>query len=116
MPIWIGGYRQKALDRAARLGDGFIFAGSSRDQVAEKWRLLREQVRDLGRSEEFGGEWIPLVTSGVADHAADIEAWREVGGTHAAVVTMGLGLDSVDAHLDYLASIASSLSLASRPR
>jgi hypothetical protein len=34
------------------------------------------------------------------------------GGTHVSVVTMGLGLDSVDGHLDYLASVADALSLS----
>ena len=43
---------------------------------------------------------------------AEIDAWREAGGTHVSVVTMGLGLDSVDGHIDYLASVAAALSLS----
>ena len=42
---------------------------------------------------------------------ADVDAWREAGGTHYTAVTMGLGLDSVDGHIDYLASVADALSL-----
>ena len=42
----------------------------------------------------------------------EIDAWREAGGTHLSVVTMGLGLDDVDGHIDYLASVAKALSLS----
>jgi hypothetical protein len=47
----------------------------------------------------------------VGDFAAKIDAWREAGGTHLSVVTMGLGLDSVDGHIDYIASVADALGL-----
>jgi hypothetical protein len=43
---------------------------------------------------------------------AEIDAWREAAGTHFSVVTMGLGLDSVEGHIDYLASVADALSLS----
>ncbi len=33
------------------------------------------------------------------------------GGTHAAVATMGFGLDSVDAHIDYLTTVADALNI-----
>jgi hypothetical protein len=44
--------------------------------------------------------------------AVEIDAWREAGGTHVSVVTMGRGLDSADAHIDYLATVAAALSLS----
>ncbi|MFZ0377087.1 MAG: hypothetical protein WCD11_31055 [Solirubrobacteraceae bacterium] len=46
------------------------------------------------------------------DLTAEIDAWRDAGGTHLSVVTMGLGLDAVDSHIDYLASVANALSLS----
>jgi hypothetical protein len=39
-------------------------------------------------------------------------AARHAGGTHLSVVTMGLGLGSVDGHIDHLAAIAGELSLS----
>jgi hypothetical protein len=48
---------------------------------------------------------------GVGDLTAEIDAWREAGGSHVSVVTMGLGLDSVEGHIDYLTSVADALSL-----
>ena len=40
-------------------------------------------------------------------HLATIDSWREAGGTHASVCTMGMGLDSIEAHIDYIAEIKS---------
>lgn len=114
VPIWLGGYSEAAYDRAARLGDGFIFGGSA-GQVATAWRHLRELVEQHGRSvDDFGGESAILGREGPADHAARVNAWGELGGTHAAVVTMGLGLDSAEAHVDYLGQVATELGLVSR--
>jgi alkanesulfonate monooxygenase SsuD/methylene tetrahydromethanopterin reductase-like flavin-dependent oxidoreductase (luciferase family) len=50
--------------------------------------------------------------AGPGDLTAEIDGWRQAGGTHLSVVTMGLGLDSIDGHVDYLASVASALSLS----
>jgi hypothetical protein len=53
-----------------------------------------------------------LSRGSVNELTAKIDAWREAGGTHVSVATMGLGLDSVDGHIDYLASVADALSLS----
>ena len=52
-----------------------------------------------------------LSGANVGELTGEIEAWRKADGTHVTVVTMGLGLDSVKDHIDYLASLASTLSL-----
>ena len=62
--------------------------------------------------EDFGGDYVALPRGGVGDLTAEIDAWREAGGTHVSVVTMGLGLGSADGHIDYLASVADALSLS----
>jgi probable F420-dependent oxidoreductase len=108
IPIWLGGSGEKAFDRAARLADGFIFFGGD-DAVAD-WTRLRDRVRSLGRSaEDFGGDYVAVPGGGLGRLAADVDAWRQAGGTHVSVVTMGLGLDSADAHIDYLATVADAL-------
>lgn len=113
IPIWLGGSGEVAFDRAARLADGFIFFGGGIDHSVDAWKRLRDRVRGLGRSvEEFGADYVALPRGGVGDLTAEIDAWREAGGTHVSVVTMGLGLDSVDGHIDYLASVADALSLS----
>ncbi len=70
-------------------------------------------MSELGRSaDEFGGEFVASSGSNLDDLASEINSWREAGGTHVSVVTMGLGLDSVEAHIDYLASVADALSIS----
>ena len=114
VPIWLGGFSEVAFERAARLADGFIFGAGRIEQTVDAWTRLRERVRDLGRPvEEFGGDCVTR-TRRVSDLAAKVEAWREAGGTHFSVVTMGLGLDSIDAHIGHLASIAGALGLPRR--
>jgi probable F420-dependent oxidoreductase len=112
IPIWLGGSSEVAFDRAARLADGFIFGGGIDDAV-EAWKRMRERVRDLRRSaDDFGGDWLALPHGGVSDVTADVEAWREAGGTHISLVSMGLGLDSIDGHIEYITSVADALNLS----
>jgi probable F420-dependent oxidoreductase len=113
IPIWLGGSGEKAFDRAARLADGFIFFGGGVDNAIDAWARLRERVARVGRSaDNFGGDYVALSGADVGELTREIEAWRATGGTHLSVVTMGLGLDSIDAHIDYLASLADLLSLS----
>ena len=113
IPIWLGGSSEAAFDRAARLADGFIFFGGGIAHTIDAWNRLRERVGALGRSfEDFGGDWIVLPQGGIDDLAAEVDVWREAGGTHVSVVTMGLGLDSVEGHIDYLTSVAGALALS----
>jgi probable F420-dependent oxidoreductase len=112
IPLWLGGSGDVAFDRAARLADGFIFFGGGIEHCIEAWKRLRDRVAGLGRSvQDFGGDYVVL-TGGVGEVSAEIDAWGEAGGTHASVVTMGLGMDSVDDHMDYIASVAGALNLS----
>jgi probable F420-dependent oxidoreductase len=113
IPIWLGGSGEKAFDRAARLADGFIFFGGGVKHTTEVWTQLRERVARAGRSvDAFGGDYVALSGGDMGELIREVEAWRQAGGTHISVVTMGLGLDSVDAHIDYIASLAERLGLS----
>ncbi len=110
IPIWMGGGSDAAYERAARLADGFIFIGGNVNRSIEAWTRLRERVRAAGREvEDFGGEYVARTTGGTADLVAQVDAWREAGGTHVSVVSMGRGLDSVEGHVDYFAEVADAL-------
>jgi len=113
IPIWLGGSGEVAFDRAARLADGFIFFGGASIDTVDAWKVLRERVKGAARSvDDFGGDYVIVQPESVDEIAAGIDAWRAAGGTHVSIVTMGLGLDSVDAHVDYIASVADALSIA----
>jgi probable F420-dependent oxidoreductase len=112
IPIWMGGYGKAAFERASRVADGFIFGGRAVD-IVEAWDRMRQRVDELGRSvDAFGGDYVVFGRGGVDEVVTKIERWGEAGGTHASVVTMGLGLESPDAHLEYIASVAEGLGLS----
>jgi alkanesulfonate monooxygenase SsuD/methylene tetrahydromethanopterin reductase-like flavin-dependent oxidoreductase (luciferase family) len=116
MSIWLGGSGDAAFERAARLADGFIFFGNSGiDHAVDAWNRLRDRVHELGRPvEQFGAEYVALPGDDFHDLTAQIDAWRDAGGTHVSVATMGLGLDGIDGHIDYLASVSDALNLGWR--
>jgi len=111
IPIWLGGSGEKAFDRAARLADGFIFFGAGGiDGAVASWKSMFERLTTLDRSvEDFGAEYVAL-SQGVENLTTEVESWRAAGGTHIAISTMGFGLDSIDAHIDYITSVSSALS------
>ena len=104
--------RREPFERAARLADGFIFFGGGTTRAIDVWKQMRDRVDSLGRTgADFGGEYVALSGADVGQLTREIEAWREAGGTHVTVVTMGLGLESVGGHIDYLTSLANSMHL-----
>jgi len=113
IPIWLGGSSEVAFDRAARIADGFIFFGGSADDTVEAWDKMRARLDGLGRPvADFGADWVLLPDGGTETLLAEVDAWRDAGGTHVSLATMGLGLNSAEAHIDYLASVANVLNLS----
>jgi probable F420-dependent oxidoreductase len=113
IPIWLGGSSRAAFERAARLADGFMYIGVGIERSVDSLNRLRDRVGALGRSvDDFGADYLALPRDGVAGLTADVGAWRDAGGTHFSVVTMGLGLDSADAHVEFLTSVAHALDLS----
>jgi probable F420-dependent oxidoreductase len=120
IPVWLGGFGDVAARRAAALADGFVFTGASVPSggfdhrgTAERWSAVRAAVERAGRSPEaFGGELIVRHHRNPRDAIAAAEWWADLGGTHVAIATLGLGFDSVDAHLDYFGAVAEAMSSA----
>jgi len=109
IPIWLGGFSEPAFRRAGRLGDGFIYAGHG-DHVADGKKRVEHHLAEAGRGDvEFGHDLIMLRDKNIDAHVRTAEQWRELGGTHVSVVTMGIGLDSTEAHLDYIGQFKAAL-------
>ena len=101
IPIWLGGFSDTAYERAARIGDGFMFAGRTQTDAVQIKAKITDRLRSLGRDvDAFGFEAIQQYNRGDNQWPGDIAAWREAGGSHISVVTMNANLTTVDAHID----------------
>jgi probable F420-dependent oxidoreductase len=106
IPIWIGGLTEPAFERAGRMGEGFIFSGGLAAAL-ERWERVRFHLQDHSRPvADFGRELTVMQTGGAQQSAAELKTWRDSGGTHGCVRSLGLGLGAdVEAHLDHLAQV-----------
>lgn len=53
LPIWLGGSGPRALERAARLGDGWIGTGTAtREHFASQVQTLRDTLDEIGRGDD----------------------------------------------------------------
>lgn len=101
IPIWLGGFSEAAFDRAARIGDGFMFSGRTQTEAVQIKAKITARLCELRRDTyAFGFESIQQYTRGDNQWPGDIAAWREAGGSHISVVTMGANLTTVDSHIE----------------
>jgi probable F420-dependent oxidoreductase len=102
IPIWFGGFSPVAYELAARLGDGFLFGGQAARASADL-ETTRTLLSEAGRDPaDFGAELI-MMGKGLDDPARwvdEVETWKQAGGTHVSLVTMGWGLAEPKAHLE----------------
>jgi alkanesulfonate monooxygenase SsuD/methylene tetrahydromethanopterin reductase-like flavin-dependent oxidoreductase (luciferase family) len=75
LPIYAGAFADPAIDRAARLADGFL-ASAGGGAFGETYRKVREALERHGRAEEP----FPYVASGVAFVHGDSGRAREIVG------------------------------------
>jgi hypothetical protein len=62
---------------------------------------IEDRLAELGRSRDsFGFESIQQYSRGDNQWPGDIAAWRDAGGSHISVVTMGANLTTVDSHIE----------------
>ncbi len=106
IPILIGGHSDIALERAGRIGDGWIAAQMSPERVAEHWPRVLEAAERNGRDPES----LQLFTStpvrkdrSLADLLAE---YREIGVDH---VQVGLHRDSREETLDTMRDVAENV-------
>lgn len=107
IPIWFGGFTDAAFERAARLGDGFIFGGSHEDSLAIVPKL-RDMVAEQGRDPaSFGIETMLNFQSGPDNWRREAEAWKEIGADYICMRGMSLrGSEGMapQQHIDALAT------------
>jgi len=107
IPIWFGGWSDAAFQRAARLGDGFIFGYAFRDAAVQAWNTVRQLLVAEGRDpDEFNsvfnllgdepGDWLDRTVEA-------IPRLRDAGATDVVITSARNGLTTLDQHLEFLA-------------
>lgn len=87
IPIWFGGFTPAAFQRAARIGDGFIFGDSQRRNLAGLSEL-RTALTSAGRDPAaFGIEALLNYQSGPDRWRTDLQAWIAEGANYVAMRT-----------------------------
>jgi probable F420-dependent oxidoreductase len=102
IPIWLGGFADVALRRAARIADGFIFAHGAADVFTAAPRML-ELLAEQGRPAAEFGLQCNMLTAKTPEAVVElVSRWQEIGGTHASINTMGQGFTSTDQHVAFI--------------
>jgi len=102
IPIWFGGAAEPVLQRAARIGDGWMPAGRPPDdRMKAHLGRLEGYLAAAGRDRrQFGIDpWISIQGLEKDEWRRRVEAWRALGATHVAVDTMRAGFASPQAHI-----------------
>ena len=64
IPIWLGGFSEAAFDRAARIGDGFLFSGRTQTEAVQIKARIEAKLREFGRdADAFGFEFHSAIQS-----------------------------------------------------
>ncbi len=104
IPIWFGARVDAAIERAGRLGDGWMPQRPPDDQARAMVDRLRAAAASAGRPADALGIEARLSIGEVpeSDWAGFVAGWRALGATHLCVNTMGAGLRTPQAHIDTL--------------
>jgi probable F420-dependent oxidoreductase len=112
IPIWMGGFSEAALERIARLADGY-FPGSvplegGWPETLERMRAWRQAAgrnpTDLGIEAR-----IQTGTGSPDDWRRQTEEWQSLGATHLSIVTMGGGLTGAAAQIERITEAKEAL-------
>jgi probable F420-dependent oxidoreductase len=101
IPIWIGGYAEVAIRRAAAIADGFVLDHPF-DEAPNVIRVLKHHLVNEGRKpEDFGlAARVQLHPGDIAGCVDKAIAWQALGITHLSVSTMNQGLGDPRKHLE----------------
>ena len=83
IPIWCGGFSEPAVQRAARVADGFLFASASSESIELATRL-KQLLADSGRKDvaNFGLQSIVAHSLGPKVWRQEYEGWKKLGASH----------------------------------
>lgn len=100
IPIWMGGYADVVLRRAARLSDGYLAQEGQPERARRLCEAFLAYAEAAGRADEVGMHTrLATARTPQADWEAHVAGWQENGATELAVYPHGERLD------DYIAQL-----------
>ncbi|SRR6266508_4451849 len=111
IPVWLGGTADVAIERAGRIGDGWLPQRPPDNRARAMVEVLRGAARAAGRPEGAVGveARLSIGQTPEGEWARFVEGWRALGATHLGVNTMGAGLASPQDHVDALRRVKDAL-------
>lgn len=103
IPIWMGGSAEPALERIARLADGwFTNTVQPNEQGRAQLERFRELCREAGRDVPVEGRVNARLAKDPDDWARMAETFRDMGMSHLEFNTMDAGFATPDAHIEVI--------------
>ena len=108
IPIWLGGYVDAVLKRAARLADGWMAGFRSPGEAPSILSKLEHFLEEAGRQREtFGIEIRMSYGDGNPNSWQSIlKQWRDLGVSHISLNTMNVGFQDAAQHIQAITDFA----------
>ncbi|MBL8055999.1 MAG: LLM class F420-dependent oxidoreductase, partial [Anaerolineales bacterium] len=110
IPIWMGGYHDNVLRRAAQLADGWLPGARRAAEAQPALDALARYLDEAGRPRaSFGLE--PRLAYDPPAWEAQLREWEAAGATHASLITTGQGFTTPAQHVQALQTFARAAGL-----
>jgi probable F420-dependent oxidoreductase len=119
IPVWFGGHADQVLQRAARLGDGWMPNYRSPEDAQPALEKLDNYLANAGRkrgksgtseAEGFGVEArIPYGEGNPDEWQTLLKGWQNAGASHISFNTMGAGFNTAEDHISAIQRIAKAI-------
>ena len=112
IPVWFGGGDERALRRLAKLGDGWFPLLAPDEKCRAAIEKIRAYAKEAGRDPDtIGIEGRISYGQGSPDAwTQDLQAWKQLGATHASFNTMKAGLKTPSSHIEAIRRFSKVLS------
>jgi probable F420-dependent oxidoreductase len=113
IPIWFGGTAEAALERAGRLGDGWLVNTRAPADALPAFQTVRKALEAAGRPiAGFSFDARIAYGDGNPDEwQRTMDQWAAMGVTHLSLNTMGRGFSTPAAHMEAVAAFANAVPL-----